>query len=180
METNNTKEEQILIRITGNDRPGLTTSIMEILASKDAKILDIGQADIHSTLSLGILIRIDENASGQVMKELLFKATELGVNIGFAPVTDDEYENWVRSGQEPIHTHTHRSLAFGKADRSRYKSHNQPRTQHRLHTATHRTHEHKAPGTQHACLHRVLAARHTYRPCCHAGVSDAHIFRNGD
>lgn len=95
MKTNNTKEEQILIRITGNDRPGLTTSIMEILASKDAKILDIGQADIHSTLSLGILIRIDENASGQVMKELLFKATELGVNIGFAPVTDDEYENWV-------------------------------------------------------------------------------------
>ena len=29
------------------------------------------------------------------MKELLFKATELGVNIGFAPVTDEEYENWV-------------------------------------------------------------------------------------
>jgi phosphoserine phosphatase len=29
------------------------------------------------------------------MKELLFKATELSVNIGFAPVTDDEYEAWV-------------------------------------------------------------------------------------
>ena len=95
METNNIKEEQILIRITGNDRPGLTASQMEILASKDANILDIGQADIHSTLSLGILIRISEEASGQVMKELLFKATELGVQIGFSPVTDDEYENWV-------------------------------------------------------------------------------------
>ncbi len=95
METINTKEEQILIRITGNDRPGLTASIMEILASKDAKILDIGQADIHSTLSLGILIRISDEASGQVMKELLFKATELGVHIGFAPVTDEEYEEWV-------------------------------------------------------------------------------------
>lgn len=95
METKNSKEEQILIRITGKDRPGLTASVMEILASKDAKVLDIGQADIHSTLSLGILIRIDEHASGQVMKELLFKATELGVNIGFDPVTDDEYENWV-------------------------------------------------------------------------------------
>lgn len=57
--------------------------------------MDIGQADIHSTLSLGILIRIDDHASGQVMKELLFKATELGVNIGFSPVTDEEYENWV-------------------------------------------------------------------------------------
>ena len=87
--------EQILIRITGQDRPGLTASIMEILAQHDAKILDIGQADIHSTLSLGILIRIDDRHSGQVMKELLFKASELGVNIGFAPVTDEEYEAWV-------------------------------------------------------------------------------------
>ena len=90
METNNIKEEQILIRITGNDRPGLTASIMEILASKDANILDIGQADIHSTLSLGILIRISEEASGQVMKELLFKATELGVCLLYTSDAADD------------------------------------------------------------------------------------------
>ena len=95
MDPMNNKEEQILIRITGQDRPGLTASIMGILARYNAQILDIGQADIHATLSLGILIRIDEMHSGQVMKELLFKATELGVNIGFAPITDDEYEAWV-------------------------------------------------------------------------------------
>ena len=71
------KEEQILISITGQDRPGLTASVMAILARYDANILDIGQADIHSTLSLGILIRISEANSGQMMKELLFKATEL-------------------------------------------------------------------------------------------------------
>ena len=68
---------------------------MGILARYDAQILDIGQADIHSTLSLGILMRLKEAYSGQVMKELLFKATELGVNIGFSPITDDEYEDWV-------------------------------------------------------------------------------------
>ena len=84
------KQEQILVRITGQDRPGLTASIMGILAKYDAQILDIGQADIHSTLSLGILIRMDETNSGQVMKELLFKATELNVNIGFSPITDEE------------------------------------------------------------------------------------------
>ena len=89
------KQEQILIRITGRDRAGLTAAVMTILAKYDAQILDIGQADIHSSLSLGILIRIAENHSGQVMKELLFKATEMGVNIGFEPVTDDEYEEWV-------------------------------------------------------------------------------------
>lgn len=90
------KFEQIIVRINGLDRPGLTAEIMKILARYGAQILDIGQADIHNTLSLGILIRIDENSSGQVMKELLFKATELSVNIGFAPVSDDEYEAWVQ------------------------------------------------------------------------------------
>lgn len=94
----NSKEEQILIRITGHDKPGLTASIMAILAKYGAQVLDIGQADIHATLSLGILIRIDEDHSGQVMKELLFKATELNIHINFAPITDEEYENWV-SGQ---------------------------------------------------------------------------------
>ncbi len=89
------KEEQILVRITGQDRPGLTAAVMGILAKYDAQVLDIGQADIHSTLSLGILIRMDEMKSGLAMKELLFKATELGVNIGFAPISDDEYEDWV-------------------------------------------------------------------------------------
>ena len=89
------KEEQILVGITGQDRPGLTASFMDILAHHNANILDIGQADIHSTLSLGILFRISEQQSGQVMKELLFKATELGVNITFTPIDDEEYESWV-------------------------------------------------------------------------------------
>lgn len=64
MKHSNMKEEQILVRITGQDRPGLTAAVMSILAKYDACILDIGQADIHSTLSLGILIRIDEMKSG--------------------------------------------------------------------------------------------------------------------
>lgn len=87
-------KEQILIRISGKDQVGLTASIMAILARFDAQILDIGQADIHSTLSLGLLIRINEQHSGQMMKELLFKATELGVTIGFEPISDDDYEAW--------------------------------------------------------------------------------------
>ena len=89
------KEEQILVGIAGQDRPGVTASVTEILAKYDAQILDIGQADIHSTLSLGILFRISEKMSGQVMKELLSKATELNINIDFKPVGDEEYEGWV-------------------------------------------------------------------------------------
>ncbi|MBR6287364.1 MAG: phosphoserine phosphatase SerB [Bacteroidaceae bacterium] len=89
------KEELILLRITGVDRPGLTASIMAILAKYDANIMDIGQADIHNTLSLGILIRVDESKSGDVMKEVLFKSSELQVHIGFYPVTEEAYNSWV-------------------------------------------------------------------------------------
>ena len=87
--------ELILIRITGIDRPGLTASVTEILSKYDVTILDIGQADIHQTLSLGILFKSHETESGNIMKELLFKASELGVNIRFYPISVDEYENWV-------------------------------------------------------------------------------------
>ena len=93
--------EQILVSVTGQDRPGLTASVMETLARYDAQILDIGQADIHSTLSLGILIRISEQNSGHVMKDLLFKATELRVNINFSPISVEDYEAWVdRQGKK--------------------------------------------------------------------------------
>lgn len=52
-----TSTELILIWISGLDRPGLTATITEILSEYDVTILDIGQADIHSALSLGILFK---------------------------------------------------------------------------------------------------------------------------
>lgn len=91
----NSSTELILIRVTGEDRPGLTASITEVLAKYDTTILDIGQADIHNTLSLGILFRSEEMNSGFIMKELLFKANSLGVNIRFYPISVEEYEDWV-------------------------------------------------------------------------------------
>lgn len=87
--------ELILLHITGNDRPGVTAALSQILAKYDATILDIGQADIHHTLALGILIRTESSVSGNLMKDLLFRAGELDVNIRFSPVKIDEYENWV-------------------------------------------------------------------------------------
>lgn len=89
------KDELLLMRITGEDRPGLTAGIMEILAKYEANIMDIGQADIHNTLSLGLLIRVTEENSGNVMKHVLFKAQEMGVNIQFSPISKTDYNNWV-------------------------------------------------------------------------------------
>lgn len=89
------KKEIILVQITGDDRPGVTSALTNILAKYNAIILDIGQADIHHSLSLGILFATNSQNSGYIIKELLFKATEIGINIRFSPVSEEEYNSWV-------------------------------------------------------------------------------------
>jgi phosphoserine phosphatase len=85
--------EIILMIINSEDRPGVTSGLTEILARHDAFILDIGQADIHRNLSLGILFMAQN--SGEIMKDLLFKAYEMDVNIRFNPISKEQYNNWV-------------------------------------------------------------------------------------
>ena len=89
------KDEIILININGTDRPGVTAALTEILAKNNAVILDIGQADIHNNLSLGILFQSSEGNSGDILKELLFKSYELDVNIRFNPINEEAYNQWV-------------------------------------------------------------------------------------
>ena len=89
------KDEIILINTNGTDRPGVTAALTEILAKNNAVILDIGQADIHNNLSLGILFQSSEGNSGDILKELLFKSYELDVNIRFNPITEEAYNQWV-------------------------------------------------------------------------------------
>ena len=88
-------EEIILIQITGQDKEGIVARLMGVLARYDVHIQDIGQAGIHSTLSLGILVRVAEQHSGSMMKDLLFTTSELGENIRFKPITLEQYEAWV-------------------------------------------------------------------------------------
>ena len=87
--------EIILITINGLDWPGVNAALTEILANNNAVILDIGQADIHNQLSLGILFQCTEENSGNILKELLFKSYELDVNIRFSPISEEEYSEWV-------------------------------------------------------------------------------------
>ncbi len=92
----NSKEVEIIqINISGEDRPGVTSSLTEILGRYDAFVLDIGQSTIHHSLAMGILFQTTADKSGNIMKELLFRASELGVSVRFTPVTAQEYNAWV-------------------------------------------------------------------------------------
>jgi phosphoserine phosphatase SerB len=92
---NNGERELILIKISGADQRGVTSALTEILARYDAAILDIGQADIHHTLSLGILFKTDSRSSGEILKELLFKTSDLKVQVEFNIISEEEYNQWV-------------------------------------------------------------------------------------
>lgn len=90
------EREIILLQISGEDKPGLTATLTGVLAKYDANILDIGQADIHNTLSLGILFEVQKGKeSAPILKDLLFEAYELGLKARFKPVPVDEYTKWV-------------------------------------------------------------------------------------
>lgn len=86
--------ELVLLNISGEDKPGLTSAITRLLGDFDIDILDIGQAVIHNHLSLGILINIPD-ASNSILKEVLFRAHELGISIKFNPVSEASYDEWV-------------------------------------------------------------------------------------
>lgn len=89
-------KEIFLLNISGQDKPGLTASLTGVLSQYGAKVLDIGQANIHDTLSLGILFEIQSGKkSAAVLKDLLFKAYELGITAKFKPISSEKYEDWV-------------------------------------------------------------------------------------
>ena len=92
----NINKELILINVQGEDKPGVTAALTKILADHNVDILDIGQATIHNDLGLGILFSIPKSEeTSPVLKDLLFKAYELGMNIKFNPILPKDYEKWV-------------------------------------------------------------------------------------
>ncbi len=92
-------KEIVLINITGPDRPGLTAAITGILSRSEVSILDIGQAVIHDTLSFGILAEMSGGVEKtDVLKDVLFRASELDQQVKFTPISAEDYAHWV-SGQ---------------------------------------------------------------------------------
>lgn len=93
---NKPDNELLLITLSGDDRPGVTSAVTTVLANYGASILDIGQAVIHDTLTLGILVEIpSEYESSPVLKDLLFRAHELDMQVRFQPITAASYQEWV-------------------------------------------------------------------------------------
>lgn len=86
----------ILIHFSGADKPGLTADLTNVIAGYDVRILDIGQAVVHETLSLGIFLDVlDESLYPAIRAALHHRAHALGLMVRFTPVQPDSIRHWL-------------------------------------------------------------------------------------
>jgi phosphoserine phosphatase len=76
--------DRILVTVTGRDRPGVTSILTGILAERGAALEDIEQVVVHGQLTLCLLVDLPHGSD--VLKELLFAAKQLGMELDFMPV----------------------------------------------------------------------------------------------
>lgn len=92
----NIMKEIILINISGEDKPGVTSSVTEVLGRYGATVLDIGQSNLHHQLNLGIMIRVDDvERSGDMLKEVLFCCSKQNMIVRYTPLSEEDYSAWV-------------------------------------------------------------------------------------
>jgi phosphoserine phosphatase len=90
--------ETILIHFSGRDRPGLTAELTAILASFDTCVLDVGQAVVHETLSLGLLVEIPRGESFRVVQDtLVARSKELRLQVEFTSIAKTDLDEWISS-----------------------------------------------------------------------------------
>jgi phosphoserine phosphatase len=83
----------VLVKVSGPDRPGITFSLMDILKEGPVEIADMGQSVTQGLLSLSILLKVPSSVQSPILKDLLFKAKEMGMNLDFELLDDVRLQN---------------------------------------------------------------------------------------
>jgi phosphoserine phosphatase len=78
--------DTILVQVSGEDRPGITVGLMDVLASGDAELYDVEQVVVRGRLNLGLLIKVPEGRS--TIKDLVFYGWERKLQIDFEVVEE--------------------------------------------------------------------------------------------
>ncbi len=81
-------ESLIMFTVTGADHPGITKSLMKIVSQANLKLKDMGQTVTFATLSLSFVVEFpeDNETKEQVVKDLLFEANRMGLQLEYKSV----------------------------------------------------------------------------------------------
>lgn len=98
------EREILLINVSGDDKPGVTRAVSEVLVEHGCDILDIGQAVIHDNLNLGMLAKIPQNQEVlQVQSEILSSLHAMDMKVRFQLISEESYSHWVDQQGKPRH-----------------------------------------------------------------------------
>ena len=94
----------LLINVYGEDKPGVTSAVTNLLSNFDVTVLDIGQAVIHNQLNLGLLAAVPTQANlDSLMSQVQVCTTDLNMRVKFLPISDQHYQQWVEQQGKPRH-----------------------------------------------------------------------------
>jgi phosphoserine phosphatase len=74
-------EQTILVTVTGDDRPGITAGVMDVIGSAGAAVDDVEQTVTRRKLSLSIVVRVPPGRD--LVKELLLFGWERQIQVDF-------------------------------------------------------------------------------------------------
>ena len=83
-------EKRVLVTVAGADAPGIAATLVGIIAAAGAQLRDIEQVVVQGHLTLCLVVGVDREPShgSPVVKDLLFAAKELGLDLDFEVLDD--------------------------------------------------------------------------------------------
>jgi len=76
----------LMVTISGQDRPGITAALTQVLMKHNAELVDIEQASLQKLLGAG-------ESKDSLIKDLLFEASQLNLNLNFKLFSPSEVES---------------------------------------------------------------------------------------
>jgi len=87
-------KDYVVVTVSGRDRPGITAAFSQILVQHGVEIADIDQAALQDFLALTFLLDLSGKDARRdtVLKDLLFEAHRLGMNLDFQPLSERQHQ----------------------------------------------------------------------------------------
>jgi phosphoserine phosphatase len=74
-----------MVNVSGQDRPGITATLVRVLMEHNVEVVDIEQASLQNFLGLYLLLDLSKasDSKDSVIKDLLFEASKLNLTLNF-------------------------------------------------------------------------------------------------
>lgn len=75
----------LMVNVSGQDRPGITATLVRVLMEHNVEVVDIEQASLQNLLGLYLLLDLSKTSDSKdsVIKDLLFEASKLNLTLNF-------------------------------------------------------------------------------------------------